>query len=395
MQEFESLKELRDHLEQAKTALTGCAFQQLDLRGFTRELLSTSLEGSVFLGCQLEPEAEQHVLRSGGLIFPDIPRLPFKPYRAGLYSVDELYEGYAAGGPPDRYERTLDHRIYQYFDVRRKAASGTNLLDTLAQRLHDQSVTDALNEFRDGRRIVAIMGGHKMARDTEGYWNVVRMASELTRGGFLVASGGGPGAMEAANLGAWLSTFSEAQQREAVNLLARVKTYEQKVAWLDTAFEVRERFPLNPTAVEQSRSLSIPTWHYGHEPPNAFATDIAKYFENSVREEGLLAIANYGVIFTAGSAGTIQEIFQDACQNHYADPGGASPMVFFDNAESSYWTKDKPVLAVLDKLGQELLKDGKTREYVQWLKHTNKVDEAVRHIEQFAASRGGSKQHVA
>ncbi|REG29662.1 hypothetical protein ATI61_107358 [Archangium gephyra] len=394
MQEFESLKELRDHVELAKKPLTGCAFQHLDLRGFTRELLSTSLEGSVFLGCQLEPEAERHALRGNALIFPEIPRLPFKPYRSGLYSVAELYADYTPGGPPERYARTPDHVIYSYFDERRPPKGKANLLDTLAQRLHDQSVTDALQEFLEGRKVVAIMGGHKMKRDAEEYWSVVRMASELTRRGFLVASGGGPGAMEAANLGAWLSTCSEEQQREAVKLLARVKTYEDKVGWLDTAFEVRERFPLNPTAVEQSRSLSIPTWHYGHEPPNAFATDIAKYFENSVREEGLLAIAHYGVIFTPGSAGTIQEIFQDACQNHYAEKDKASPMVFFDNAQGSYWVEDKPVLSVLASLGKELNKDGQLREYVQWLKHTNKVDEVLRHLELFAA-RPPSRQSAA
>ena len=56
---------------------------------------------------------------------------------------------------------------------------------------------------------------------------------------------------------------------------------------------------------------------YGHEQPNIFATYIAKYFENSVREEGLLAVASRGVIFAEGSAGTLQEIFQNACQNYY------------------------------------------------------------------------------
>ena len=49
-----------------------------------------------------------------------------------------------------------------------------------------------------------------------------------------------------------------------------------------------------------------------------------------MREEGLLALPKDGVIFTSDSASTIQEIFQDATQNHYLRYGDESPMVFFN-----------------------------------------------------------------
>jgi hypothetical protein len=95
-------------------------------------------------------------------------------------------------------------------------------------------------------------------------------------------------------------------------------------------------------------SIGIPTWHYGHEPSNVFPTAIAKYFANSEREDGLLAIARHGVIFTPGSAGTIQEVFQDAAQNHYATaPGFASPMVFFG---ATYGRRTKPEFPLLEQL---------------------------------------------
>jgi len=93
--------------------------------------------------------------------------------------------------------------------------------------------------------------------------------------------------------------------------------------------------------------MPIPTWLYGHEPPNAFATHIAKYFANSVREEGLITLARHGIVFSPGSAGTIQEIFQDATQNHYASLGDVSPMVFFN---TEYWTEQKPVYPLLKQL---------------------------------------------
>ena len=112
-----------------------------------------------------------------------------------------------------------------------------------------------------------------------------------------------------------------------------------------------------PDRPERLESFGIPTWFYGHEPPNVFATHIAKYFENSLREEGLLAIALAGVIFAPGNAGTVQEIFQDACQNYYRTYDNTrSPMILFG---TDYWaghtetSKAKPVEALLRALASE------------------------------------------
>ena len=35
---------------------------------------------------------------------------------------------------------------------------------------------------------------------------------------------------------------------------------------------------------------------------------MAKYFSNSLREDGLLAIATHGVVYAPGSAGTTQDV---------------------------------------------------------------------------------------
>jgi hypothetical protein len=53
--------------------------------------------------------------------------------------------------------------------------------------------------------------------------------------------------------------------------------------------------------------------------------------------------------FAPGSAGTIQEVFQDAAQNHYESFGLASPMVFLD---TTYWTETKPVYPLLCSLAE-------------------------------------------
>jgi hypothetical protein len=74
-------------------------------------------------------------------------------------------------------------------------------------------------------------------------------------------------------------------------------------------------------------SLGIPTYRYGHEPSNRFATFHAKYFSNALREDILLGICTGGIIFTRGGPGTRQEIFQAACHNHYTIDAFVRPMV--------------------------------------------------------------------
>jgi predicted Rossmann-fold nucleotide-binding protein len=116
--------------------------------------------------------------------------------------------------------------------------------------------------------------------------------------------------------------------------------------------------------------LGIPTWLYGHEPPTPFATDIAKFFNNSLREEGLITVAHDGIVFAPGSAGTIQEIFQDAAQNHYTTTGKASPMVFLNKY---YWQVEKPVYPILRQLAC-----GET--YGSLLTIVDEPDEAVKFL---------------
>ncbi len=129
-------------------------------------------------------------------------------------------------------------------------------------------------------------------------------------------------------------------------------------------------------------SLSIPTWHYGHEPTSPFATRIAKLFQNSVREDGLITIARQGLVFTRGSAGTLQEVFQDANQNFYAqDPDWFSPMVFLG---CEYWTEVLPVRALLDALFATAAPG--VRETAQRLVLvTDDIAEAAEHMDAFDA----------
>ena len=112
--------------------------------------------------------------------------------------------------------------------------------------------------------------------------------------------------------------------------------------WLETAWEVRRRYPQ-----KDYNSLGVPTWLYGHEPSTPLATMMAKYFDNSIREDGILTIASGGIIYTPGSAGTLQEIFQEAVQNHYLTFGYASPMILMGR---DFWSHEVPVWPLMTYL---------------------------------------------
>lgn len=338
MKEFEDLPTFETALRRNKIA--GAVVQGLDLSGHARRLRDVDVQGCVFLGCHLPPDAVGSVTARGGLVFPDLPGdLPYHPYRGQLYAPAELFDAFDPDDPRS-YCECLDARVYAHWE-RTGGARPPSILETLARRLHDHAITDALEELLTRRdRVVAIMGGHSMARDDPSYAAVARMSRTLTRKGYFMASGGGPGAMEATHLGAWFAPYEEQELDEAIGMLAEAPTYRD-LRWLAQAVRVLGRWGVRD---ERQQSLGIPTWLYGHEPPTPFATHIAKYFANSVREDGLVTIATHGIVFAPGSAGTIQEIFQDATQNHYGTVGCLSPMIFFG---VRYWTEDKPVYPLL------------------------------------------------
>ncbi len=382
MKELETLDAFDRHITQADLAaasLDGVILQALDLRERTEALTSASLaslRGAVFLGCKLSPDALDAANVAGALVFPSVPDLPYKTFRAAIYSAEELYAGFDSR-KPESYEQTLDARVYNHFKATGGGSSAT-LLEALAQRIHDLSMTDALAEVIDGRRCVAIMGGHALGRDTAAYAQVTRIARALTRRGFFMVSGGGPGAMEATHVGAYFAPRPDEDLDAALEILAQAPSYRD-AHWLSRAFDVLERFPLADEQREQGASLGVPTWLYGHEPPNPFATHIAKLFANSVREDGLVTIATYGIIFSPGSAGTIQEIFQDACQNHYNTIGIVSPMIFMGEG---YWSWKKPVFPLLAHLAAG-------KEYGRHLLLTDDEGEVVDAVVGFAAELDG------
>jgi predicted Rossmann-fold nucleotide-binding protein len=151
--------------------------------------------------------------------------------------------------------------------------------------------------------------------------------------------------MEAANLGAYVAGQDDDALPAAVATLAEVPDFTpDTTVWARRAFDVRRRWP------DGGLSLGVPTWFYGHEPPNAFAEAVAKYFKNAIREDVLLHVCRAGIIFLPGRAGTVQEVFQDACENYYATEDDVAPMVLVGRR---YWTEEVPAWPLLEALARD------------------------------------------
>lgn len=360
VREFDSL----DRLVRQGVNLNCTVIQGLDLRNAPIDWQTIECNGAVFLGCKFPASLLVYdLLEKGALIFPDFPHLPYNPYRPELYTREELMKGWT----PES-DNSLDKKIYDHFVYHGK--KDPDIVEALAERLHDHAIDDGLTDLlegrieRDGRKkVVSVMGGHGTGRDCQSFRKVVHLTSQLTRAGYYIASGGGPGIMEAANLGAYLADLTSEELDAVVEGLAVSPKYDSP-GYVEAGQKVIDRYSTGHS------SLAVPTWFYGHEPTNMFSAHVAKYFSNSIREDGLLAMSHYGIIFAPGSGGTTQEIFQDACQNHYATSGMVSPMIFFGKER---YTVETPLWETINSLAEG-------RHYKELLLLSDEVDEIVEFI---------------
>ena len=186
-------------------------FQGQDLRWRSAEMVQRPLAGCAFLGCAMAPDLAQAVATANCLLLPAMAGLSFGPFRASLYAPDELYAGYDPA-QPDSLAGTLDQRIYQsVYDPATRREVPVDWVEVIMRRLHDASISDALDDYLVGRereRVIAIMGGHDRGRDEAVYRQIAELALTLAEDGHLMVTGGGPGLMEAANLGAYCAGFT-------------------------------------------------------------------------------------------------------------------------------------------------------------------------------------------
>jgi predicted Rossmann-fold nucleotide-binding protein len=326
--------------------------------------------------------------------FPKPVGVPFElaPYGPGvvdgLYTVAALYDRLDADDPAT-WEQSYDYAAYAWFiDEATGKPRWLHRAERIAAHIHDANISAAIDRHlcELPAKVVGFMGGHEVPRASPAFRQTALMARRLRRKGLQIVTGGGPGLMEAANFGAFLAAYDDDELDRCLDLLKTAEFKASTPRWLQTACRVRQQLLGGDWKAQPrpaSRNLGIPTWLYGHEPPNVFATAIGKYFHNSVREDGLVSVASGGLVFGPGAAGTVQEIFQNVTLNYYRVAGARpTPMVF---AGKDFWDPDgcgaaaeadparKPAFPLVRKMGV----DG---DFTEALLLSDDIDEMVRFL---------------
>ena len=364
--EIEELDALRQLLSRTEV-VRRYAFQAVNFEKSGFPVENYRFEDCLFMGCIIPPRM-YYAMNEQCIVLPRV-KMPYKVFPNKLYNARTLYLHYKPG-EHETFYTCYDTICYERYMALGKETS--DIKETLCRVLHDHSIGNALDQFitrYDPKDVVAVMGGHAVKRTDPSYKQIVQISKRLTEIGKLMVSGGGPGAMEAVHLGAWLAGRDDDAVEDALQIMSVCPTFRD-AGWLTSAFEVMKKYPRD----EQYHSLGIPTWFYGHEPATPLATEIAKFFDNSVRENYIISVPKGGIIYTPGSAGTFQEIFQDAAQNHYETLGYSSPMVFLGQ---QYYTEETPIYPLLVDLQER----GKYRNLI--LKITDSTDDVIRFLMDF------------
>ena len=227
--------------------------------------------------------ARSLVARPGRPHLPGYPGVPFDPYHPGAYTAEELYNDIGEG-----YHVTLDAAIDRW---RRGLATPPRLRDTLATALHDDAMTDALDDLlagTDPSMTVGVMGGHSVTRDSDDYRLAADLGAALAGTGHLVTTWGGPGAMEATNLGA---ACPPDLLDESLDRLRKVAGTADVTAWVQAGLDVVSSpgRKARPTALSASRRGSTVTNHPMSLRPASSSTSrmrCAKISSSTVAEAG-------------------------------------------------------------------------------------------------------------
>jgi len=275
------------------------------------EIIKTKdVNGHSFWSCSFPQGFANELRLKGAEVLDKDDSFPFESYRSNMYSQEELIK--------------VDTQIFNKVSKKER-----NIRLERAKWLHDFTIREALLDFLKDKAVVSFFGGHAVKRASVDYKQIVLLAKRLAEEGFAIVSGGGPGVMEATNLGGYLAGRTIEEVEEAFQLIQQgSESYEKEFLNVSAAEVVTKRFGIPKIEGNRFINIGIPTFEYGDEPFNRFSTYICKFFSKAVRHEVLIDITNGGAVFAPGSVGTRQEIFTYACKNH--EVSKPAPMIFLN-----------------------------------------------------------------
>ena len=329
--EVDSLDDLDRRLAAGATSLAGWRLNSLDLtRRTPRSWPACDVAGATFLGLHVRrPGVDADLEARGALVLPTLRSVSLNTYRTSLYAPEDLYD-------TPTYLKSHDAHAYAW------SRHATDRDAMLARTLHDHAIDDALAEWISGRQLVGVMGGHALRRDEPAYAEAARFGHARGRPAdrrhrrWAGRDGGG----QPRRLPLRAAPEVAGRRPPPAGEGAGVPPLDRRTGWRPPAPYARS------TRTERTRSASRPGTTATSRPTCSRRRSRSTSATPCARR-CCVQICDAGIVFLPGRGGTVQEVFQDACENYYADESSVAPMVLVGAA---YWTETLPVWPLLQVL---------------------------------------------
>ena len=323
---------LRPPARLGATSLRGWRIRAVDLRHRSAELGDLRVAGALFLGCRFAAGDAERVEARGAIVVPDLPVAPVDLHLDHLYRPEDLYDA-------PTYADSLDARAYAWSQTAhdRDAHDGEGAARPRRRRGPDRLGGRPPPGRRDGRPRAG--AGHRRATSTP----------PASGCGWAPATWSPPAAAPArwrprTSAGTW--PRSTPRRRPATRRWPcwppSRRSARRSTPGCAPASRCSTGSPAAPTPSASrpgSTGTSRPTcWR--PRSPSTCATPSAR---RSCSRSATPASSS-----CPAPAGTVQEVFQDACENYYADESSVAPMVLVGR---TYWTETLPAWPLLETAG--------------------------------------------